>query len=98
MNCRPWIGPVDRSDPWATPELSTEIEVRVIDLLTMEMDPIKYVGHKGLSPSTMCCFIFLDTSDDFVGRYGAQCGPVAQLTPLMRDQSENDFPILFITM
>ncbi|XP_041371164.1 F-box/WD repeat-containing protein 5-like [Gigantopelta aegis] len=73
VNCRPWVGTVDRSDPWATPELSTEIEVRVIDLSTMEISSALYTGHKGLSPSTMCCFIFLDTSHNFVGSGSEDC-------------------------
>ncbi|KAK3607875.1 hypothetical protein CHS0354_038305 [Potamilus streckersoni] len=66
INCRPWIGKVDRTDPWATPDLSPNIEVRVIDLFTMQDIGVRYVGHKGHSPSTMCCFVFLDVSKDYV--------------------------------
>lgn len=69
MNCRPWIGNVDRTDPWSTPDLSSSIEVRVIDLCTLKDTGIRYLGHKGYSPSTMCCFVFLDVSEDYVGRY-----------------------------
>ena len=68
INCRPWIGDVDRSDPWATPDLSPNIEVRIIDLLTLKDVGVRYVGHKGYSPSTMCCFVFLDVSQDYVAR------------------------------
>lgn len=67
LNCRPWIGTVDRTDPWATPDLSPSIEVRVIDLCTLKDTKLRYLGHKGFSPSTMCCFVFLDVSDDYVG-------------------------------
>lgn len=67
LNCRPWIGKVDRTDPWATPDLSPSIEVRVIDLCTLKDTGIRYQGHKGYSPSTMCCFVFLDVSLDYVG-------------------------------
>jgi F-box/WD-40 domain protein 5 len=68
LNYRPWIGKVDRNDPWATPDLSPCIEVLVIDLLTLKNEGVRYVGHKGYSPSTMCCFVFLDVSHDYVGR------------------------------
>lgn len=67
LNYRPWIGKVDRNDPWATPDLSPSIEVLVIDLLTLKNEGVQYVGHKGYSPSTMCCFVFLDVSCDYVG-------------------------------
>ncbi|XP_048732812.2 F-box/WD repeat-containing protein 5-like isoform X2 [Ostrea edulis] len=67
LNYRPWIGKVDRNDPWATPDLSPCIEVLVIDLLTLKNEGVRYVGHKGYSPSTMCCFVFLDVSHDYVG-------------------------------
>ncbi|XP_061163552.1 F-box/WD repeat-containing protein 5-like [Saccostrea echinata] len=67
LNYRPWIGKVDRNDPWATPDLSPSIEVLVIDLLTLKNEGVRYVGHKGYSPSTMCCFVFLDVSQDYVG-------------------------------
>ena len=30
---------------------------------------MRYMGHKGYSPSTMCCFVFLDVSQDYVARY-----------------------------
>ncbi|KAL3865575.1 hypothetical protein ACJMK2_042950 [Sinanodonta woodiana] len=66
INCRPWIGKVDRTDPWATPDLSPNIEVRVIDLFTMQDTGFRYVGHQGHSPSTMCCFVFLDVCKDYV--------------------------------
>ncbi|KAH3836636.1 F-box/WD repeat-containing protein 5-like [Dreissena polymorpha] len=66
INCRPWIGEIDRTDPWATPELSHDIEVRVIDLVTLTDLGIQYKGHKGFSPSNMCCFVFLDVCNDFV--------------------------------
>ncbi|CAG2221386.1 FBXW5 [Mytilus edulis] len=67
LNCRPWIGKVDRTDPWATPDLSPSIEIRVIDLCTLQDTGRRYQGHKGFSPSTMCCFVFLDVSPDYVG-------------------------------
>lgn len=67
LNCRPWKGTVDRSDPWATPDLSSAIEVRVIDLMTLQDTGMRYVGHKGFSSSMMCCFVFLDVSMDYVG-------------------------------
>lgn len=66
INCRPWIGSVDKTDPWATPDLSPNLEVRIIDLWTYKDLGIRYVGHKGFSSSTMCCFVFLDVSQDFV--------------------------------
>ena len=41
----------------------------MIDLLNLQNEGVQYVGHKGYSPSTMCCFVFLDVSNDYVGRY-----------------------------
>ncbi|XP_046377978.1 F-box/WD repeat-containing protein 5-like [Haliotis rufescens] len=67
VNCRPWVGKIDRSDPWATPELSPEIEVRVIDLQDLSDTGVRYRGHKGYSQSTMCCFVFLDSSEHYIG-------------------------------
>lgn len=69
INCRPWVGEIDRTDPWATPELSGNIEVRIIDLLTLKDVGVQYTGHKGFSPSNMCCFVFLDVSKDYVARW-----------------------------
>ncbi|XP_045216701.2 F-box/WD repeat-containing protein 5-like isoform X2 [Mercenaria mercenaria] len=66
INCRPWVGDVDRTDPWATPDLSPNIEVRIIDLYTLKDLGVRYKGHKGFSPPNMCCFVFLDVSQDFV--------------------------------
>ncbi|KAL5004664.1 hypothetical protein ScPMuIL_018120 [Solemya velum] len=66
LNCRPWKGKVNRNNPWETPELSSEIEVRVIDMMNLNDTGIRYRGHVGHSPSTMCCFVFLAVSGDFV--------------------------------
>ena len=68
INCRPWVGDIDRTDPWATPDLSPNIEVRIIDLCTLKDVGVRYKGHKGFSPPNMCCFVFLDVSQDFVAR------------------------------
>ncbi|WAQ99947.1 FBXW5-like protein [Mya arenaria] len=66
INCRPWVGTVDLADPWLTPELSPNIEVRIIDLVSLLDLGVFYRGHQGFSPSNMCCFVFLDVSKDFV--------------------------------
>ncbi|KAL4227259.1 F-box/WD repeat-containing protein 5 [Mactra antiquata] len=66
INCRPWVGTIDRSDPWATPDLSSDIEIRIIDLHTLKDLGVRYKGHKGFSPPNMCCFVFLDVSHDYV--------------------------------
>ncbi|XP_050400614.1 F-box/WD repeat-containing protein 5 [Patella vulgata] len=73
VNCRPWVGKVNRDDPWNTPVLSRDIEIRVIDLWDLSDTGMRYVGHQGLSPSTMCCFVFLNTSDDYVGSGSENC-------------------------
>ena len=44
------------------------MEVRIIDLLTLKDVGVRYVGHEGYSPSTMCCFVFLDVSQDYVAK------------------------------
>lgn len=67
VNSRPW--PVDCviSNPLDPPPISQEIDIHVIDLLTMKKVGTMLRAHKAYTPNTECFFIFLNVSDNFVG-------------------------------
>lgn len=89
MNCRPWVGKdVDRTDPWATPDLSTHIQIRVIDLYTLQDLGVYYSGHLGWSPAFRCCFVFLDVSEDYVARCVHLTGLIRSYYFVFSDVSE----------
>ncbi|XP_050403007.1 F-box/WD repeat-containing protein 5 [Patella vulgata] len=66
VNMRGWLEEPDGSDPYERPGLSKNMEVRLIDLLTLRVQPIVYTGHKAVTDSDSFCFCFGDANKDFV--------------------------------
>uniref|UniRef100_A0A915IVE8 F-box domain-containing protein n=1 Tax=Romanomermis culicivorax TaxID=13658 RepID=A0A915IVE8_ROMCU len=68
VNVRSWPSRItDISDPWRPPQISEDIEIRVVELETLTLRHIvSYTGHKGYTINSDCFFIFLDVSENYV--------------------------------
>ena len=51
------------------PPIAQEIDIHVIDLMTLKRVGNMLRAHKAYTPSTECFFIFLDVCDDYVARF-----------------------------
>ena len=58
-NCRPSME--------NAPCISSQIELRVIDLQTFTVRPETYLGHRGFTPSENAFYLYLDVSATWVG-------------------------------
>ncbi|ESP05264.1 hypothetical protein LOTGIDRAFT_152090 [Lottia gigantea] len=66
VNMRRWIEEPDGSDPYERPELSKNMEIRLVDLFSLKVDQMVYTGHKAVSDTDSFCFCFGDANKDFV--------------------------------
>lgn len=69
MNTRPWPENYVISNALEPPPIAQEIDIHVIDLMTLKRVGNMLRAHKAYTPSTECFFIFLDVCDDYVARY-----------------------------
>jgi F-box and WD-40 domain protein 5 len=67
VNSRPWPQNCVIANPLDPPPISQEIDIHVIDLMTLKKVGTMLRAHKAYTPNTECFFIFLDVCDDFVG-------------------------------
>jgi len=51
-----------------SPPIAQEVDMHVIDLVTMKLVNTVFRGHKAYSSSRDCCYIFLDVCEDYVAR------------------------------
>ncbi|XP_075212397.1 F-box and WD repeat domain containing 5 isoform X2 [Lycorma delicatula] len=66
VNSRPWPrGYVIRS-PLDPPPIAQEIDIHVIDLVTLQEVGTMLRSHKAYTPNNECFFIFLDVCDEYV--------------------------------
>lgn len=68
VNSRPWPQGAEVEDPLHSPPIAQEIDIHVIDLLTMQDLGIRHRAHKAYTPNDECFFIFLDVSGETVAR------------------------------
>ncbi|XP_073823122.1 F-box and WD repeat domain containing 5 [Musca autumnalis] len=66
VNTRPWPENYVISNPLEPPPIAQEIDVHVIDLMTLKRVGNMLRAHKAYTPSNECFFIFLDVCDDYV--------------------------------
>ncbi|XP_013115247.1 F-box/WD repeat-containing protein 5 isoform X2 [Stomoxys calcitrans] len=66
VNTRPWPQDYVISNPLEPPPIAQEIDIHVIDLMTLKRVGNMLRAHKAYTPSNECFFIFLDVCDDYV--------------------------------
>lgn len=68
VNSRPWPKDYIISNPLEPPPIAQEIDIHVIDLVTLKQVGNMLRSHKAYTPNTECFFIFLDVCDNYVAR------------------------------
>ena len=68
MNSRAWPQGYKIEDPVYPPPIAQEIDIHVIDLLTMKQVGMTHQSHRAYTPNDECFFIFLDVCDEYVAR------------------------------
>ncbi|XP_012272975.1 F-box/WD repeat-containing protein 5 isoform X2 [Orussus abietinus] len=66
VNTRPWPRGYVISNPLQPPPIAQEIDIHVIDLVTLKQVGTMLRAHKAYTPNNDCFFIFLDVCDEFV--------------------------------
>ncbi|XP_053958000.1 F-box/WD repeat-containing protein 5 isoform X1 [Anastrepha ludens] len=67
VNTRPWPKNYIITNALEPPPIAQEIDIHVIDLMTLKRVGNMLRAHKAYTPSTECFFIFLDVSENYVG-------------------------------
>lgn len=71
MNSRSWPQGYKITNPLDPPPIAQEIDIHVIDLVTLKQVGKMLRAHKAYTPNNECFFIFLDVCDKYVARYAA---------------------------
>ncbi|BFF93438.1 F-box/WD repeat-containing protein 5 [Drosophila madeirensis] len=66
VNTRPWPKNYVITNPLEPPPIAQEIDIHVIDLMTLKRVGNMLRAHKAYTPSTECFFIFLDVCAEYV--------------------------------
>ncbi|XP_046999141.1 F-box/WD repeat-containing protein 5 [Schistocerca americana] len=66
VNTRPWPRGYVITNPLDPPPIAQEIDIHVIDLVTLKEVGTMLRSHKAYTPNNECFFIFLDVSDEYV--------------------------------
>ncbi|XP_052894152.1 F-box/WD repeat-containing protein 5 isoform X2 [Anopheles moucheti] len=66
VNSRPWPKSCVIRNPLDPPAIAQEIDIHVIDLMTLKKVGKMLRAHKAYTPNTECFFIFLDVCDNYV--------------------------------
>lgn len=69
VNCRSWPEGAIITDALRPPPIAQEIDIHVVDLLTLKQVGRFCGSHKAFTPNDDCFFIFLDVSNEYVARY-----------------------------
>lgn len=68
VNVRPWPPGYAVTNPLVPPPIAQEIDVQVIDLVTLKVVGSMLRKHKNYTSSDEAFFIFLDVSDKYIAR------------------------------
>lgn len=68
VNSRPWPTEYRIKNPLDPPPIAQEIDIHVIDLVTLKEVGTMLRAHKAYTPNNDCFFIFLDVCDHYVAR------------------------------
>lgn len=66
VNSRTWPKGYQISDPLSPPPIAEEIDIHVIDLVTLKEVGSLLRSHKAYTPNDECFFIFLDVSSQYI--------------------------------
>lgn len=66
VNTRPWPQNYVIDNPLEPPPIAQEIDIHVIDLMTLKHVGNLLKAHKAYTPNTECFFIFLNVCDNYV--------------------------------
>ncbi|XP_026672094.1 F-box/WD repeat-containing protein 5 isoform X2 [Ceratina calcarata] len=66
VNTRPWPQGCVITNPLQPPPIAQEIDIHVIDLVTLKQVGTMLRAHKAYTPNNECFYIFLDVCDDYV--------------------------------
>ncbi|CAG9862839.1 unnamed protein product [Phyllotreta striolata] len=66
VNSRSWPENYVISNPLEPPPIAQEIDIHVIDLVTLKQVGTMLRAHKGFTPNNECFFIFLDVCGEYV--------------------------------
>eukprot|EP00099_Drosophila_melanogaster_P018005 NP_608989.1 F-box and WD repeat domain containing 5 [Drosophila melanogaster] len=66
VNTRPWPKNYVITNPLEPPPIAQEIDIHVIDLMTLKRVGNMLRAHKAYTPSAECFFIFLDVCEEYV--------------------------------
>ncbi|XP_076171918.1 F-box and WD repeat domain containing 5 isoform X2 [Ptiloglossa arizonensis] len=66
VNTRPWLQGYVITSPLQPPPIAQEIDIHVIDLVTLKEVGTMLRAHKAYTPNNECFFIFLDVCDEYV--------------------------------
>ncbi|XP_055859282.1 F-box/WD repeat-containing protein 5 [Episyrphus balteatus] len=66
VNTRPWPRGYIITNALDPPPIAQEIDIHVIDLMSLKLVGNMLKSHKAYTPGTECFFIFLDVSDNYV--------------------------------
>ena len=68
MNVRPWPEGYTITNPPDPPPIAQEIDLHVIDLVTLTEVGKMLRSHRAYTPNEECFFIFLDVTHRYVAR------------------------------
>ena len=68
VNSRPWPQGYVIKNPLDPPPIAQEIDIHVIDLVTLKQVGTMLRAHKAYTPNNECFFIFLDVCEEYVAR------------------------------
>ncbi|EFN82981.1 F-box/WD repeat-containing protein 5 [Harpegnathos saltator] len=66
VNTRPWPTGYVITNPLQPPPIAQEIDIHVIDLVTLKQVGTMLRAHKAYTPNNECFFIFLDVCNEYV--------------------------------
>lgn len=66
VNTRPWPRGYVITNPLLPPPIAQEIDIHVIDLVTLKQVGTMLRAHKAYTPNNECFFIFLDVCNEYV--------------------------------
>ncbi|KAL6449154.1 hypothetical protein ACFW04_000678 [Cataglyphis niger] len=66
VNTRPWPKGYVITNPLQPPPIAQEIDIHVIDLVTLKQVGTMLRAHKAYTPNNECFFIFLDVCNEYV--------------------------------
>ncbi|KAG7205585.1 hypothetical protein KM043_007556 [Ampulex compressa] len=66
VNTRPWPRGCVITNPLQPPSIAQEIDIHVIDLVTLKQVGTMLRAHKAYTPNNECFFIFLDVCNEYV--------------------------------